>query len=1065
MLKSWFINFLLRLLATINSNNYTMKTKFSGFLTLLLALIVQFSFAQGKTITGTVSDETGPLPGVSIVIKGTTTGTETDFDGKYSITANEGDILVFSFVGMTRQEKTVGAANSINVVLVADNVLEEVVVTALGIKREARTLGYGTDVVKGEDLVKARESNIVNSLQGKVTGVQITNTGGNLGGSSKIIIRGVSSLSGNNNPLWVVDGIIINNNQTQTGSRITGSRDFANGAAVVNPDDVETINVLKGAAATALYGSQAATGVIIVTTKKGRASDDGKARVTINSTVRFDNLFRTPDYQQEYAMGTLGKYDSGSVGFDWGPRIVGQTVENLPVTNEPGPLTAVKDNGVNDYFNTGYTYINNFSVSDGSEKMDYRLSLTSLNQTGILPGSSLDRYTVGLNAGVRHSEKLESNFGVQYISTKSEGTGATGANDPNVVGLGSFSSTLDQNLFKPWKDASGNQINQIIDNTGNQTINNPLWLRHENASERDDDRVLGNFSLTFKPFEGFALTGRVGLDLEDDKRFIENSKGTINRLFGDYDSDNIRRNVTTLDIIATYQKDLTSDLSLNLLGGFQYNSRLFERQRIRGIDLLIPELFSPGNAAQTIAERDFAERRIVGLYGQAEFGYKNWATLTLTARNDWSSTLPTNNNSYFYPSATLAFVFTDAFGIESDWLTFGKLRASWAQVGNDTNAYQLEFNFNPVTTATGQYSLNNNFPFNGALAYSASNTIPDADLQPEEQTSYEFGLDLKLFKGRLGLDLSYFKSENENQIFNSPIPESTGFAFKTQNVGRVDQEGFEIAIDATPVRIGDFSWNALMNFSLVESKVVRLIDDVERVIIASAFNSVQVVAVPGQEFQLFAFDHLRDEASGRPIINPATGRRQAGEAKTFGSVLPDWTAGMVNTFSYKGFSLSATVDVKWGGVIKSSTVEGLQVGGLVTETLRNREGTFIDTDGVLVDGAGNVTENNVPLLSAQDFWTSLNDNSVAAPYIFDASFVKLREVGISYTLPSKLLENTFIKGATFGVEGRNLALLYAKVPHIDPEASLFGSGADGFGVERASIPSTRSIGFNVRLTF
>ncbi len=1045
-----------------------MKTKFSGMLTLLLALVVQLTFAQEKTITGTVSDDSGlPLPGATVLVKGTTTGTSSDFDGKFTIRANQGAVVVFSFVGYTTLEVPVGPSNTMNVTLLEDaESLEEVVVTALGIKRQARSLGYGTDIVKGEDLVQSRESNIVNSLQGKVTGVQITNSSGNVGGSSKIIVRGVSSLSGRNTPLWIVDGVMINDSQRAGGeaNRISGNRDFANGASVVNPDDVESINVLKGAAATALYGSRAAAGVIMVTTKRGKANANGTATVNINSSVRFDGLFRIPDYQQEYAQGVQGVWNPGSVNA-WGPRIVGQTVPNMPVTNQPGTLRAIKDNGINDFFKTGRTYINNFSISDANEKMDYRLSLTSLNQEGILPGSKLNRYTANFNAGVRHSDKLESRFGVQYIKSKTFGVGATGSNDPNIIGLSFFRPTLDQNLFRPWIDASGNQVNHIVDDAG-VLSNNPLWIRHENSNNRNDDRVIANASITFKPFEGFSLTGRMGVDLDDDKRFIENSKGTINRIDGDFDSDDLRRQEITADIIASYNTNLTEDITLNVLGGFQYNSRVFERQRIEGRSLLIPELFSPANAAQTIPLRDFSESRLVGLYSSAEFGYKNWLNLTVTARNDWSSTLPKNNNSYFYPSASLAFVFTDAFEIDSEWLSYGKLRTSWAQVGNDAAPYQLNFTYIPVTTADGQYSLDLNFPFNGALAYTANPTIPAENLVPEEQISYEVGMDLKLFKGRIGLDISYFKSENKNQILDVAIPESTGFAEQVLNVGQVNQEGFEIALDAIPLKIGDFTWNTAVNFSKVESKVVSLTEGLERFQIASAFSSVQVVAVPGKPFQLFGIDFLRDEASGRPIIDPDNGFRQGGETKEFGSVLPDWTGGWVNSFTYKNISLTATVDARWGGVMKSSTVENLQTQGLVTETLPGREGTFIDTEGVLVDpDTGAVTDNNIPIRNAQDFWAGLDDDSVATPWIYDATFVKLREVSISYSFPAKHLKNTFIKGLTLGVEGRNLALLYSKVPHIDPEASLFGSGADGFGIERANVPSTRSVGFNVRLTF
>ena len=1040
---------------------------------LLFASVFTIGWSQNESVNGTVKDQNNlPLPGVTVLVVGTSNGTQTDFDGKYTITAAQGESLQFSYVGQKTVTKVIGNETTIDVQMEEDaESLDEVVITALGIAKDVRTIGYGTDIIKNEELIKARESNITNALQGKVTGVQITNTGGNLGGSSKIIIRGVSSLSGRNNPLWVVDGILINNSQTPgNGSRISGTRDFSNGAAVVNPDDVESINILKGAAATALYGSRASGGAIIVTTKKGKANPDGGATVSINSTLRFENLFRTPDYQQEYAMGTQGQYDAGSVGFDWGPRIVGQTVENLPVTGERGVLRAVDNNGIDDFFNTGITRINNFAVSDANQKMDYRISVTSLNQSGVLPGAELDRLTVGLNAGMKHSNTLESRFGIQYTKTRSQGTGATGANDPNIISLASFSSTLDQNLFKPWIDASGNQINTITGNNGIEA-NNPLWIRNENANEREDDRVFGNFQLTYKPFKGFGITSRVGLDIDDDRRLIENSKGTIQRINGNFIVDELRRNETTIDVFANYDTDLGSDFSLGILVGMQYNQRIFERQRIQGVDLLIPELFSPANVAQTVPFRDYLESRLFGLYSSAELGYKNWATLTLTARNDYSSTLPVANNSYFYPSASLAFIFTDAFDISSDVLSFGKLRASWAKVGNDTDPYLLNFNFDPVNTAVGQYGLNANFPFNGALAYRATNTIPAANLLPEEQTSYEFGLDLKLFNGRLNLDVAYFYNRNDNQILNVPIPESTGFAFRTENVGRVDQEGYEIALEAIPIKAGDFQWNSQINFSRVESEVVSLTSGLERVVIASGFNSTQVVAVPGKEFQLFGVPFLKDETTGRPIIDPNTGRRQEGEATTFGSVLPDWTGGFVNTFTYKGFSLFATVDVKWGGVMKSSTVEDLQTGGLVKETLRNREGTFIDTDGVLVtangDGTFTTRDNDVPLLNAQDFWTSLSGNSgsISEPFVFDATYVKLREVGVSYTFPAKFLQSTFIDGLTVGVEGRNLALLYSKVPHIDPEATLFGSGADGFGVERASVPSTRSMGFNVRLTF
>jgi TonB-linked SusC/RagA family outer membrane protein len=1035
---------------------------------LLLGLAFLFgasmAFSQDRTVSGKVTstEDGSPIPGVNVVVKGTTTGAVTDLDGNYTVSVpTDGGILVFTFIGLVSQEIEVGSRGTIDLSMESDaEQLAEVVVTAVGIEREKRTIGYGIDVIENEELIKSRSTNVVNSLQGKITGVQISNTSGNLGGSSKIIVRGVSSLSGRNNPLFIIDGIPMNNDQTVTGSRIAGNRDFANGAAVLNPDDIESMSVLKGAAATALYGSRAAAGAIIITTKRGKSSAGGKPTITINSTVRAEKLFRVPDYQQTYAQGSLNKYDSSVVGFDWGPRNVGQTVNYLPINGETGPLQKYEDNGVNDFYQTGYTYINNFAISDANENMDYRLSITSLNQSGILPAATLDRYTISLNAGVKHSKYLRTRFGVQYTKTGSEGTGAAGANDTNIIGLGSFSSTVNQQDYQPWIDDLGNQINQV-----EPTSNNPYWLRNENKNNRDDDRFLSNIEMVFTPIEKLNITGRVGYDYEIDSRFLSNRKGTAQNILGDFTVDNMKRTQFNVDVIADYSRELSQDFTLNVLGGYNFNKRVFTREGLFGKELLIPELFSPGNVAQTVPTRGFSEQVLFGLYGQVDIGYKNWLTLSITGRNDWSSTLPLNNNSYFYPSVSLAWVFTDAFDIANDFFSYGKLRLSYAEVGNDTGPYQLDFNFFPVTRASGQYGLSVNFPFDGAQAFTKNNTVPPTNLRPEQQKTIEIGGEFKFFNGRLGLDVSYFNSQNIDQILALPIPQSTGFSRLRTNVGRVDNSGLEISLDATPLVLGDFSWNTLVNYSSVNQVVVSLAEDTERILIASAFNSVQVVAVPGKDFQLFAIPYLRDSISGRPIVRSNEGTRQPGEATTMGSVLPDFTMGWVNTFTWRGLSLSFTIDWRSGGIMKTASVEGLQGSGLVKETLLNREGTFIDTEAVMEDpdNPGTYIDNTIPVRNAQAFWGSLNDNSIAEGYIFDASYIKLREIYFSYTFPR--FENSFISQLSLGVEGRNLALLYSKVPHIDPENSLFGSGADGFGIERNSVPSTRSFGFNVRMTF
>lgn len=1017
--------------------------------------------AQVRRVTGKVTstEEGTPLPGVNVVVKGTSIGTSTDSDGVYAIeVAGPNAIITFSFIGLSSQEVVVGERSVIDVSLALDvTQLSEVVVTALGVEKQSRELGYAVSGVKSEDLLVARESNILNALQGKVTGVTITQSSGNLGGSTKVIVRGVTSLSGRNNPLWVVDGIPINDAQDVTGSRITGNRDFANGAAVVNPDDVESLTVLKGAAATALYGSRAASGVILVTTKKGKVGKGGKPVVAINSTVRFDNLFRAPDYQYEYSGGNNFKYDSASTN-GWGIRIDGQQVTEA-ITGDQVSLRAYKDN-YKDFYRTGKTLINNVSVSDGSERGDYRLSVTSLNQTGILPNAELDRITTSFNAGMRHSEWLKSRFSLQYINTQTQGTGVAGANDPNIIGLSSFAPSTNVNNYKPWIDASGNQINVLANSD-----NNPFWIQHENKNEREDQRFIVNFETTYSPIAELSFMARLGYDYDQDNRLITNRIGTRGRATGDFTIDGINRTQLNVDIIGTYFRNLTSDLNLKLLGGFNYNKRVFQNENLFSQGLSIPELFSPANALSNVATRNFSEQVLFGAYGEASLLYKDWATLTLTGRNDWSSTLPEDNRSYFYPSATLAVVMTDALNLKSNILSFGKLRLSAAQVGNDTGPYQLDFNFFPVSTASGQYSLNQNFPYFGNLGFQATNTVPPVGLQPQKQTTFEIGAELQFLSGRISLDASYFNSSNVNQILAIPIPQSSGFGFQRLNVGEVTTSGIELTLDVQVVKTNRFAWNSIVNFTHNESVVESLAKGTERVTIASEFNSVQVVAVPGKEFQMYAIPYLRDTITGRPIINPTNGLRQAGIIKTFGSVLPDFTMGFVNNFTYKGFTLSTTIDWRNGGLLHSATVAGLWLGGLTEETAVNREGTFIDTEGVLLNPDGSARENDIPVRSAQTFWTSLSAGGIAESEIFDATFVKLREVGLSYNFPRTILGNSFITGLQIGVEGRNLALLYSKVPHIDPEASLFGSGADGFGVERNTVPSTRSIGFNVKLTF
>lgn len=1018
------------------------------------------AIAQERSVSGKVtsSEDGSTLPGVNVVVKGTTNGTVTDSDGKFALSVSTGSTVIISFIGYVTQEIAIGERSTIDVQLASDiTQLSEVVVTALGVEKSPRELGFGVTGVKSEELTNARESNILNALQGKVTGMFINQSSGNLGGSTKVVIRGVTSLSGRNNPLWVVDGIPINNEQDVSGSRIQGGRDFANGASVINPDDVASMTVLKGAAASALYGSRAAAGVIIVTTKKGKASGSGGPTVTLNSSLRFDDLFRVPDYQNEYSQGSFGKYDSSSFN-NWGAKIAGQMVTES-ITGNKVPLTAYPDN-YKDFYRIGKTVINNVAVSDGNDKVDYRVSATTLNQTGILPNANLDRLTLSFNVGMKHSAKLKSRFSAQYINTSSKGTGVAGANDPNIIGAQAFPRSLNFKNYLPWIDAQGNQIGTV-----NPFTNNPFWIRHENRSERKDNRFIGSVETTFSPIQNLSFTARAGLDFDKDDRLLSNRVGTVQRATGDFTVDGITRTQVNVDILGTHFLKINENLQLRSLAGFNYNKRGFIQESVLSTGLSIPELFNPANALTNQATRGFSEQVLMGAYGEAALTYKEWATLTITGRNDWTSTLPKESRSYFYPSTTLAFVFTDALGIKSNVLSFGKIRASFAQVGNDTNPYQLDFNYFPQSQAAGQYNLNQVFPFNGRLGYSASSTIPPVGLKPQQQTSYEAGTELEFFSGKIRLDVSYFRSLNVNQILSVPIPESTGFAAQVQNVGKIRTEGVEVTLSADVIKKNQFTWTSTVNFTHNVSIVEELTAGLPRVLIASEFNGIQIMAEVGKQFQIYAIPYLRDPASNRPVINPLNGLRQGAPSTSLGTVFPDFIAGFVNTVSYKNFRLTATVDGRFGGIMSSSTVAALRSSGSVKETLPNREGAFLDTQGVLLNADGvTYRDNDVPVRSAEVFWGNVGVNLAAEGNIFDASFAKLREVALSYTFPRSMFGKG-LKGLQIGVEGRNLALLYAKVPHIDPEANLFGSGADGFGSERATVPSTRSAGFNIKLTF
>jgi len=1027
--------------------------------------------AQEKTISGTVTDDSGPLPGVSVIIKGTTTGTETDFDGKYSIEANVGDVLQFRFVGMLIQEKTIGSSNTINIVMEADNnVLDEVVVTALGIERNARSIGYGVSTIKSEDLNEVRETNLLNALNGKASGVVVTNQSGNVGGSSRILIRGNSSLSGTIQPLFVVDGVPISNANTVTGSRITGGFDFGNRAQDINPDDIESVTILKGASAAALYGSRASGGVIIITTKKGKKGS--KASISFNSSIRFDSPLELPDFQNQFVAGDFGVYDftqgpNDQVNSGWGPDI--STLGGVTHTDIAGNIVPFEifNNNVEDFWENGTTFINSVNVSGASENGDdYRLSLAYTDIQGLVPTSSLNRTNLGLNAGKVFNDKLKSRFGINYVRTNTRGTAAGGANDPNVLTsiVNLLPRQIDFGLFNPEIDAQGNQINA----PGGQQ-NNPYWIARQNAPEIEVERFFGNATLQWFPFKGFDILGRAGYDTFLDKRLLHNSIGTVGRLTGDFTDDWIRQRELTLDLIATYTKDINDDINIIARGGMQWNERVLDRLQNQGTNLTVPGLFDPGNAASNAVFKDFRLRRIFGVFGDVTIDYKNWLILNVTGRNDFSSTLPIEANSFFYPSASLSWVFTDALSIESDILSYGKLRGSWAEVGGDTASFLLDFTFNPDSGFFGQFGTGGTFPFNGQLAFNTNGSLTDPRLKPSSQETFEIGAEFGLFKNRIIIDATYYNNKTKDDIIFVPTPQTTGFASFFTNVAEVSNKGVELQINAKVLKLGDFSWDVDYNFTTNEFKIEDL-GGIPALNLATGFNGIAVRAVEGESLQLFGPRWLRaQDANGNDIedqiLVDANGIRQVGAAANLGDIAPDYTMGLTSTFKYKGFRLSTTFDYREGGVLFSNTVGALRRSGLAAETA-NRT-LFVDPNTFTQPGGPGTPAipNTTQVASVQQYWQGFSNASIVEGNVFDATFIKWRELSLTYTFPSSIIEKTPFKALQIGVQARNLAIFNSEIPHIDPESGLGGSGSQLDGIERGGVPTTKSFGFNLTANF
>ena len=1031
----------------------------------IIAATVQITSAQEKIISGIVSDVSGVLPGVSVIIEGTSKGVETDFDGKYAIKASPGDVLVFRYLGFKTTNTTVGTSNTINVILEeGGEVLDEIVVTAFGIKREEKALGYSVQSIKGDAMTEARESNLTNAISGKIAGVQVTGTSGSVGASSRIVLRGNSSITGNNEPLYVVDGVPISNaNFGNAGSG--GGVDLPNGASDLNPDDIESITVLKGPNAAALYGLRAGNGVIVITTKKGDANK--RFSISVNTNVTMSNPLLLPDYQNSYGQGGTSNFfnyvngASGGVGDgvdeSWGPALDAglefvQWDSQLTNNGNPTPWVSHPDN-VKDFLDTGLNISNNVSVSSGG----FRLSIGNSDQKGMMPFTELKKFSVGLSGALQLGEKLKASVSLNYINQNSDNLPITGYDSENAFQQFIWSARqVNFSDLKDWRSFPLAPIGTAAEGTplnwNHNFQNNPYWVLQTNTNTFEKDRLIGNVGLTSQLTDDLTFSMKYGIDsfsLLDTKRQAMGSASAQN---GSYKERQIRSEEVNASFLLSYDKDFTEDFGFSLSFGGNHMHRTYDKVSGELPSLELPNLYNLSNlqTGSTAVLGDYhSDQQINSLYAYGQFSYKDMFFLDFTARNDWSSILPVANNSFLYPSVTGSALLSDIFpALKENKINFLKLRGSWAKVGS--------------TGALDPYSLNQTYKLrNSGFGNQASipNTQYNPNLKAEMVTSIEFGIDAKMFNNRLRLSATYYDAQSEDLLLPIQVTASTGFTNVWDNIADMSNKGIELQLGGTLIKKEDFSFDIDLNFAKNNNEVTSL-GDLDTYVLGGQWG-LSLEARPGQPYGTLIGRDFERTTSGDVIYDNGLPKIDT-DQKIIGNIAPDWTGGANFSIRYKDFDFSSLIDAKIGGDVHSMTYSWGRYAGTLSETLIGRE-TGVVGNGVMSDGNGGYVANNV-VVSAKAFNQSSYSNSIESSAIFDASYVKLRQVSIGYTLPQKFIQKSILKSLKFSIVGRNLAILYKNAPHIDPETGFSSSNGEQ-GQEFGQYPSARNIGFNINMRF
>ncbi|WP_149239866.1 SusC/RagA family TonB-linked outer membrane protein [Dyadobacter sp. 32] len=1033
--------------------------------------------AQVRQLEGTITaaeDNVG-LAGASVIYKGTNIGTIADADGNFKFSVPGDGVLVISYVGFLIKEITIGNATKFDIKLDADTrQLAEVVVTAFGIEREKKALGYTVQEIKGSSLTESRSTNVANALSGKIAGVRVQSNGGP-GSGSTIQIRGSSSVSGNNQPLIVIDGVPMEQ---------TANKTFGGGISEVNPDNIKEMSVLKGPNAAALYGSRAANGVILITTKNGQGTKG--LGVEINSNITFERPWIKPDFQNTYGGGSgyrtwyndgwssafsdaaqVAQYRSvydaryplaGSAGTDesWGAPMDGRMVRQWWTGNEVAPLTP-QPNNWEEYWNTGRTITNSVALSGGNDKGFFRLGLSRVDQKGIMYYNDFHRNNFRINSGYNLTKNLSITLSGEYIKSGSDNKSYTGGQE--FIWSHRHVSWAQLRDYESYTAVHNQKVGDTDPPNWQHTFfTNPYFSQKNLPTGNEKDRLLGNIALNYKILPSLSLMIRSGTDYWSDTRinvsnFLRFRNGV--RTPGRFSEEVLRSQETNSDFIFSYNKEVFKDFGLNVQFGGINRTNYYKRNYFYVGELVVDGLYNAGNSvpsANTI-ESNITKSQTQSLFGTANFSWRNALFLDLTARNDWSSTLPSNARSYFYPSASVSAVLTELLDIKSSVLSFGKIRASYAQVGNDALPYQLAQTF----TSSGSW--------NGTTAKFAENIqIANSNLKPEITTGMELGADLRFLRGKLGLDVTYYDQTTRDQILGVEISKASGYNTRILNAGKVTNKGIEVTISGTPVKLSSgFSWDVSINYARNRNKVIELAEGLTTYTLATQ-RGMSSEARVGEAYGTFYGVGFKKSPDGQ-IIYDANGLPVTIANQKLGNVQPDWIGGISNTLNYKGISLSFLIDARIGGDIYDEGTGTARWTGQYAETALGRE------EGVIGKGVREVvnadkTISYVPndiIVTANQLYGYSNPRNYHESAIFDASYVKLREVSLGYSFNPGLLKRVKIQTAKVSLVGRNVWMIFKNTPHIDPEIDAKGGNGQGFGY--GELPSSRSIGANLSLSF